>query len=279
MAVAKKSSKEAENKDIKAKKIDKNNVDAESGADKSVESTLVALYKLQIIFSRIDKVRVIRGELPLEVSDLEDECLGLDTRINKFKEITNEYQHQIAEKQEFIKRSKTQIAKYKEQLENVRNNREYDALSKEIEYEDLDIQLNEKKMRENMAKINDKNTEIEELTKELGITKANLDSKKQELNSIIAETEKEEQELLRQAAQQETKIEPRMLNAFTRIRTNMRNGLAAVKVDRNACGGCFSKISPQRQLDIRMHKKIIVCEFCGRILADDEIASMAADSQ
>ena len=275
MAVAKKSKKEVEDKEVKVKNTKAQSADVESGADKSVENTLVALHKLQTIFSRIDRVRIVRGELPLEVSDLEDECLGLDTRINKFKETTNEFQSQITEKHEFIKKSKTQITKYKEQLDNVRNNREYDALSKEIEYEELDIQLNEKKIRENTAKIEDKNTEIEGLTKELELTKSNLDSKKQELNSIIAETEKEEKDLLEQAKQQESKIEPRMLNAFTRIRTNMRNGLAAVKVDRNACGGCFSKISPQRQLDIRMHKKIIVCEFCGRILVDDEIASMA----
>ena len=275
MAAAKKNSKEAENKEIVAKKSGKKNNDTESGVDKSVESTLIALSKLQTIFSRIDKVRVIRGELPLEVNDLEDECLGLKTRIDKFNEVVNDYQSQITEKQECIKRSKTQIAKYKEQLDNVRNNREYDALSKEIEYEDLDIQLNEKKIRENIAKIDDKKAEIEELTKELDITQANLNTKKQELNTIVAETEKEEKDLLEQAKQQEAQMEPRLLNAFTRIRTNMRNGLAAVKVDRNACGGCFSKISPQRQLDIRMHKKIIVCEFCGRILLDDEIASMA----
>ena len=221
MAVAKKSKKEVEDKEITIRKAKAQSTDTESGADKSVESTLIALYKLQLIFSRIDKVRVIRGELPLEVSDLEDECLGLDTRINKFKEFTNDYQRQTGEKQEIIKKAKTQIAKYKEQLDNVRNNREYDALSKEIEYEELDIQLNEKKIREIAAKIEDKNTEIEELTKELEITKASLDTKKQELNSIISETEKEEQELLKQAEQQETKIEPRMLNAFSRIRTSI----------------------------------------------------------
>jgi predicted nucleic acid-binding Zn-ribbon protein len=273
MAAAKRSTKKADTEKV----VNVKSPDTDSGVDKSVEKTLVALYKLQTIFSRIDQVRIIRGELPLEVSDLEDECLGLQTRIDKFKEIIGAYQQDIANKQELIKKSQTQIAKYKEQLDNVRNNREYDALSKEIEYEDLDIQLNEKKMRESTVKISTKQTEIDELTKELEVTKNELDSKKQELNTIITETEKEENELLEEEKKQETKIDSRMLSAFTRIRSNMRNGLATVKVDRNACGGCFSKISPQRQLDIRMHKKIIVCEFCGRILVDDEIAAMAAE--
>ncbi len=276
MATAKqgKDMKIKENKEVSKSR---NSNDLESGIDKSVENTLIALYKLQTIYSRIDKVRVIRGELPLEVNDLEDECLGLQARIDKFEETAKDYQNQIYEKQELIKKSQAQIAKYKEQLDNVRNNREYDALSKEIEYEELDIQLNEKKIRELIAKITDKKAEIESLSIELGRAKKDLDSKKEELNTIIAETEKEENDLLAQAKEQEVKIEPRMLNAFTRIRTNMRNGLATVKVDRNACGGCFSKISPQRQLDIRMHKKIIVCEFCGRILVDDEIASLASE--
>jgi len=271
----------AENKEDKDLKIKENKnkaaiEDMDAGVDKSVESTLVALYKLQTIYSRIDKVRVVRGELPLEVSDLEDECLGLQTRIDKFEETVKEYQAQILEKQEQMKKSQAQISKYKEQLDNVRNNREYDALTKEIEYEDLDIQLNEKKIREFTAQITDKKTEIEELSQELEQTKKELNSKKEELNTIVAETEKEEKDLLKQAKKQEAKIDPHRLNAFTRIRTNMRNGLATVKVDRNACGGCFSKISPQRQLDIRMHKKIIVCEFCGRILIDDDIANLAA---
>jgi predicted nucleic acid-binding Zn-ribbon protein len=274
----------AENKEDKELKIKENKKkatteDMDTGVDKSVESTLVALYKLQTIYSRIDKVRVVRGELPLEVSDLEDECLGLQTRIDKFEETVKEYQAQILEKQEQMKKSQAQITKYKEQLDNVRNNREYDALTKEIEYEDLDIQLNEKKIREFTAQITDKKTEIEELSQELERTKQELNSKKEELNTIVAETEKEEKDLLKQAKKQEAHVDPHRLNAFTRIRTNMRNGLATVKVDRNACGGCFSKISPQRQLDIRMHKKIIVCEFCGRILIDDDIANLAAKEE
>ena len=266
-----------QDKSVKIKENDKKSKveDIDLGADKTVENTLIALYKLQTIYSRIDKVRVVRGELPLEVSDLEDECLGLQTRIEKFDEITKDYQTQIFDKQEQMKKSQAQIAKYKEQLDNVRNNREYDALSKEIEYEELDIQINEKKIRECTALIADKKTEIEELSSELERTKNDLSAKKEELNTIVAETEKEEKDLLKQAKKQEAQIDPHRLNAFTRIRTSMRNGLATVKVDRNACGGCFSKISPQRQLDIRMHKKIIVCEFCGRILIDDGIATMA----
>jgi len=251
--------------------------DADLGADITVENTLTALYGLQVIYSQIDKVRVVRGELPLEVSDLEDECLGLQARIEKFEEALKEYQEQIFDKQEAIKKSTAQITKYKEQLENVRNNREFDALSKEIEYEELDIQLNEKKIREFSAFISDKKMEIKALDTELEQAKTELSAKKQELDAIIAETEKEEKALIKKAKAHEAKIEPRRLASFTRIRTNMRNGLATVKVDRNACGGCFSKISPQRQLDIRMHKKIIVCEFCGRILVDDEIAAMATD--
>jgi len=268
--------KEGKSVKIKENKRKLKSEDPDLAADKTVENTLIALYKLQTIYSRIDKVRVIRGELPLEVSDLEDECLGLQTRIEKFEEAVKDYQTQIFDKQEQMKKSHAQISKYKEQLDNVRNNREYDALSKEIEYEELDIQLNEKKIREFTAQITDKKAEIEELSTELERTKTELTSKKDELNTIVAETEKEEKDLLRQAKKQESKIETHRLNAFTRIRTNMRNGLATVKVDRNACGGCFSKISPQRQLDIRMHKKIIVCEFCGRILIDDEIATMSA---
>jgi predicted nucleic acid-binding Zn-ribbon protein len=266
-----------QNKNLKIKEIKKKSTseDIDLGADKTVENTLVALYKLQTIYSRIDKVRVIRGELPIEVSDLEDECLGLQTRIEKFEESVNEYNTQILEKQESIKKSQAQITKYKEQLDNVRNNREFEALSKEIEYEDLDIQVNEKKIREFTAQIEDKKMEIENLTVELQQTKKELNSKKEELDAIIAETEKEENDLLKQVKKQSAKIETHRLTAFTRIRTSMRNGLATVKVDRNACGGCFSKISPQRQLDIRMHKKIIVCEFCGRILIDDEITELA----
>lgn len=248
---------------------------ADSGSDITVEEKLVAICKLQTTCSKIDKVRVVRGELPLEVRDLEDEFLKIKTRIENFEEIIKTDQAQIAEKQESIRKSTAQIARYKEQLNNVRNNREFDALSKEVEYEELDIQLSEKKIREFSAKIEDKEVEIQHLRETSETVKAELDSKKAELNSIVAETEKEETELLEKVKEYEENIDSRMLTSFYKIRKSMRNGLAVVKVDRNACGGCFNKISPQRQLDIRMHKKIIACEFCGRILIDEEIVSMS----
>lgn len=262
-----------ESADLEANK--NTDVDTDSGADITVEEKLIALCKLQTTCSKIDKVRTIRGELPLEVRDLEDEYLKIKTRIDNFIESLGIQQVSITEKQEAIKRSNAQILKYKEQLNNVRNNREFDALTKEVEYEELDIQLSEKKIREFSAQIADKEEEIQHLRTNSETIKQELDSKKSELNSIIAETEKEETELLEKVKVYEKNLDSRMLAAFNKIRKNMRNGLAVVKVDRNACGGCFSKISPQRQLDIRMHKKIIACEFCGRILIDDEIIGMS----
>jgi len=267
-------------KEIEEVEIAENNqnVEAEaqdSGSDITVENKLVALCRLQTACSLIDKVRVVRGELPLEVRDLEDEFLKTKTRIDNFEEFIKENQALIMDRNEAIKKSTAQIAKYKEQLNNVRNNREFDALTKEVEYEELDIQLSEKKIREYSAKIEDKEVEIQNLQANADTIKAELDSKKAELDSIIAETKKEENDLLKKVKKYEGNIDARMLASFYKIRKSMRNGLAVVKVDRNACGGCFSKISPQRQLDIRMHKKIIACEFCGRILIDEEIISMS----
>ena len=269
MAKQKKSIEEVEIADI-----DQNvelEADVDLGADLTVEDKLVALCRLQIACSKIDKVRIVRGELPLEVRDLEDEYLKIKTRIENFIEVVSAHQADIAERSEAIRKSTAQIAKYKEQLNNVRNNREFDALTKEVEYEELDIQLTEKKIREYSAKIQDKEVEIQHLQGNSETIKQELDSKKAELDSIIAETKKEELELLKKVKIYEGYIDTRMLSSFYKIRKNMRNGLAVVTVDRNTCGGCFSKISPQRQLDIRMHKKIIACEFCGRILIDDEI--------
>lgn len=254
---------------------DKANQDTELMIKKSVEDSLLALYKLQLIYSKVDKIRIVRGELPLEVRDLEDVCSGIQTRIEKFQEIINDLNIQIEEKQQLIKRSSMLIVKYKEQLENVKNNREYEALNKEIDYQNLEIQLCEKKIKEFNSKISEKNEEIAQLENELKILRNELQTKESELNDIIAETKKDELLLLDKAKHFEENIEPRLLTAFTRIRTNMRNGLAVVKIERDACGGCFSKISPQRQLDIRIHKKIIVCEFCGRILVDNEIADQS----
>ena len=257
--------------------IDATNLDTESIIKKTVEDNLTSLYKLQLIYSKIDKIRVIRGELPLEVNDLEDACSGINIRIDKFKDMINDFQAQIEEKQQIMKKANALILRYKEQLENIKNNREFEALTKEIDYQNLEIQLSEKKIKEFNIKITEKQEEIGNLENEYNIFKQELEQKETELNTIIAETKKEETLLLDKIKQLEESIEPRLVNAFMRIRNSMRNGLSVVKIERDACAGCFSKISPQRQLDIRMHKKIIVCEFCGRILVDDEIASISED--
>ena len=241
----------------------------------SVEGSLIALRKLQIIDSKIDEIRTVRGELPLEVRDLEAACEGIETRIHKIEEVIKEFQGKISERETISKNAAAAIAKYKEQIENVRNNREYDALNKEIEYQTLEIELSDKKIDDFKHSIESKTEEIAQCNAELEVSREELKAKKSELDDIIAETEKEENRLLGNVSQFESAIEPRLLTAFKRIRNNMRNGLAVVKIERDACGGCFSKISPQRQLDIRMHKKIIVCEFCGRILIDDDIADRA----
>ncbi len=289
MATAKKSTKETAESTIKETKkkqvsanpetiAQQNNAEAEIGVDKNIENDLIALYKLQTTYSKIDKVRVVRGELPLEVSDLEDICQGLQTRLSNFAEIVKETEATIAQLKEDSKESQNLIAKYKEQLDNVRNNREYEALCKEIEYEDLQIKVNERKINENNATLENKQNEIEDVKKELSERQEELKVKSGELQAIIAETEKDEKQLLAIAEKQSNELEPRLLKAFNRIRNSMRNGLATVKIERNACGGCFSKISPQRQLDIQMHKKIIICEFCGRILVDDRIVKMSEES-
>ncbi len=241
----------------------------------SVENSLTALRKLQIIYSKIDKIRTIRGELPLEVRDLEAACEGIETRISKYEGIIKEFQEKIKEREGISKAAETAISKYKAQIENVRNNREYDALNKEIEYQTLEIQLSEKRINDYNESIRTKKEEIARSEEELASVKEDLQHKQAELDTIIGETEKEENQLLSSVQKNEADVEPRLQTAFKRIRENMRNGLAVVKIERDACGGCFSKISPQRQLDIRMHKKIIVCEFCGRILIDDEIADKA----
>jgi predicted nucleic acid-binding Zn-ribbon protein len=245
------------------------------GVDRTVEETLISLYKLQTVYSKIDRVRIMRGELPLEVGDLSDECERLQTRIDKFEDAIKEFQVEINSNKENEKNARAQILKYKEQLDNVKNNREFDALNKEIEYEETEIQLCEKRVKEFSTQIKEKDTELAVTTVQLKETSEELARKKNELSAITTETEKEENLLLKLVKTYEKDIESRMLAAFMRIRTNVRNGLATVKVDRNACGGCFSKISDQRQLDIRMHKKIIACEFCGRILVDNDIVEKA----
>lgn len=237
----------------------------------TVEEKLQALYRLQVVDSDIDKIRTLRGELPLEVQDLEDEVEGLETRIGKLNEEFSELEKSIKNKQNEIVDAENLIKKYEEQQNNVRNNREYDSLSKEIEYQTLEIELCNKKIKEFAALKDEKALVIEESKKNLEEMKADLESKKSELDSIIADTRKEEEEHINESEQISDRIDDRLLTAYRRIRQNARNGLAVVPVQRDACGGCFNQIPPQRQLDIKSRKKIIVCEYCGRILVDDDI--------
>lgn len=239
----------------------------------SVEKKLVALHSLQQIDSQIDRIRIIRGELPLEVEDLEDEIAGLETRIDNHIQEIQSLEKQITDKQISIKESQNLIKRYEEQQNNVRNNREYDALTKEIEFQSLEIQLSEKRIREFSMQHEKYTAEIEYAQNILQERRNDLDLKRNELADIVTETELEEKELMRKSELQQKFIEDRLLLAYNRIRKNARNGLAVVTVERDACGGCFSAIPPQRQLDIRMHRKIIVCEYCGRILVDKELAS------
>ncbi|MDD3010851.1 MAG: C4-type zinc ribbon domain-containing protein [Bacteroidales bacterium] len=244
---------------------------AESEAEVTILQKLIALYSLQLIDSKIDRIRIVRGELPLEVQDLEDEIIGLETRISNYNEEIAELKSQILEKKNTITEAQALIKKYEEQQMNVRNNREYDSLSKEIEFQTLDIQLSEKRIKEYTATITIKEEEVEKANLNLADLQKDLELKKSELDTIVAETEKDEQDLENKSIEQQRFIEDRLLLAYKRIRKNARNGLAVCKVERDACGGCFNKIPPQRQLDIRIHKKIIVCEYCGRILVDDMI--------
>ncbi|MBU0488849.1 MAG: hypothetical protein KKA07_15950 [Bacteroidetes bacterium] len=249
---------------------------AEESKDITVEAKLYALYSLQQIDSQVDKIRIVRGELPLEVQDLEDELEGMITRITNLAEEVEQFQQQITEKKNLIEECKVLIKKYESQQNNVRNNREFDSLSKEIEYQNLEIQLAEKRIREHSIQIDAKNELIGQSQKVVDDRKEDLQQKKDELDDIIRETEKEEQDLISSSQRNEHIIEPRLLTAYKRIRKNARNGLAVVSVERDACGGCFNKIPPQRQLDIRMRRKVIVCEYCGRILVDPEMAQNAA---
>jgi uncharacterized protein len=239
--------------------------------EKTVRKKLIALYSLQTIDSQIDKIRIVRGELPLEVQDLEDEIEGLSTRVEKFNQEVKDMESEISAKKNSITDSLELIKKYEAQQMNVRNNREYDSLSKEIEFQSLEAQLAEKKIKEFGVAVELKKETVRDVQAELEERTKDLEAKKAELNDIVAETQKEEELLLERSAEQKALIEDRLLNAYERIRANVRNGLGVVRVERDACGGCFNKIPPQRHLDIRLHKKIIVCEYCGRILVDDEI--------
>ena len=226
----------------------------------SVEEKLQHLYELQRIDTEIDKIKTLRGELPLEVQDLEDEIAGLETRLENLKNEISEADKSVTNKKQEITKSEELIKKYSEQLDNVRNNREYDALTKEVEFQKLEIELQQKRIREAQKLKAEKEVNLE-------------------LDDIIAETHKDEEALTQKSEELSQNIEERLLTAYRKIRDNARNGLAVVTVDRDACGGCFNKIPPQRQLDIRSRKKIIVCEYCGRILIDKYICDYDGSMQ
>lgn len=240
----------------------------------TVENKLFALYDLQKVVSKIDEIKILRGELPLEVQDLEDEIIGLSTRLEHFEKEIQELSSKISGKKISIEEAKTKIERYKEQQNNVRNNREHENLGKEIEFQTLEIELCEKNIREFSATRETRLNEQKVTKDQLAERKLDLDQKKAELDEIIAETRQEEEKLREHAKEIESKIEHRLLTAFKRIRKNARNGLAVVYINRGACGGCFNKIPAQKQLDISLRKKIIVCEYCGRILVDPVLAGV-----
>ncbi|MBO4806862.1 MAG: HalX domain-containing protein [Paludibacteraceae bacterium] len=244
----------------------------------SVEDKLRALYDLQLVASEIDKIKTLRGELPLEVQDLEDEIAGLNTRIAKYESEIKDAEVAVSTKKKEIENSKSLIEKYKAQLDNVRNNREFENLEKEIEFQGLEIELSEKRIRENNATIKEKQEELEKVNTLISDKTADLNQKKAELDEIVSETKQEEEKLRERAKTIEANIDQRLLSAFKRIRKNARNGLAVVYVQRDACGGCFNQIPPQRQMDIRLRKKVIVCEYCGRILIDPELADAESNN-
>lgn len=240
----------------------------------SVEEKLKTLYQLQATLSAIDEKRALRGELPLEVEDLEDEVAGLATRIEKITREIEEFKKAVAQKRNDIELAKSSVARYKEQLNEVSNNRQYDTLTKEIEFQELEIDLCQKKIKEADQKMAERTQDAERAEQAIIERKKDLEMKRAELDEIMSETRAEEEQLREKADDLELRIEPRLLQSFKRIRKNARNGLGVVYVQRDACGGCFNKIPPQRQLDIKMHKKIIVCEYCGRILVDPELAGI-----
>ena len=249
-----------------------------SPAEMPVEDKLKNLYQLQTMLSEIDKIRILRGELPLEVEDLEDEIEGLKTRIENATAEATELRARINELKTNIDLSTKKLEGYKTQLDNVRNSREYDLLNKEIEFQSLEVELAQKRIREAQNAEKDKEALIEHAKQTLDERSQDLEEKKNELDEIVAETKAEEEKLREKAKNLELQIEPRLLQSFKRIRKNSRNGLGIVYVQRDACGGCFAQIPPQRQLDVRMRKKIIVCEYCGRILIDPELAGVRPDA-
>jgi uncharacterized protein len=261
-------------KESQVKEATQSKADKQEQLELSIKEKLFALYSLQQIDSQIDKIKIIRGELPLEVQDLEDEIEGLQTRLAKYQDETKTIERQIEEKNQAIKDSTALIKRYEEQVMNVRNSREYDSINKEIEFQNLEMQLAEKRINEFTVILESKTDQIKQAKALLKERESDLRLKKSELKDIVKETEKEENDLQTKSLTVRKKIEDRLLLAYSRIRKNARNGLAVVQIERDACGGCFNKIPPQHQLDIKMHKKIIVCEYCGRILVDEDISKM-----
>lgn len=246
--------------------------------DLTVEEKLKTLFQLQTTLSSIDENRALRGELPLEVQDLEDEIAGLTTRIENIQHDIEQFDKAVAQKRGEIQEAQASLERYQAQLDTVSNNREYDMLSKEIEFQQLEIELCEKKIREGQQKMQEKQADLEHAESMKADREKGLVEKRSELEDILAETREEEDRLKDKALDLEKKIEPRLLASFKRIRKGARNGLGIVYVQRDACGGCFNKIPPQRQLDIKMHKKIIPCEYCGRILIDPELAGVKTET-
>jgi predicted nucleic acid-binding Zn-ribbon protein len=235
-----------------------------------VSEKLDALYELQKIDSEIDRIRTIRGELPLEVQDLEDELSGLEIRITKFQDEVKELETEVSDRKNAVKDSELAISKYKEQQEKVRNNREFESLAKEIEFQELEIKLHDKKSKEAKSKTSSKKEILDEAKERLEFRKVDLKTKQAELDEIVGETRKDEEKLEKASDNSRKKIDARLVAAYTRLRSNAKNGLAVVTVQRDSCGGCYNKIPPQRQLDIQSKKKVIVCEHCGRILVPSE---------
>ncbi len=252
---------------------------AKKQAEMNVEEKLKTLFQLQTALSEIDEKRAMRGELPLEVKDLEDEIEGMNTRRDKIQSEIQDYEYAVDKKQGDIQLAQESLDRYKKQLDDVRNNREYDTLTKEIEFQSLEVELCNKKIKEAQIKIEEKKQELAKTTEMIEERTKDLIQKRSELDEIMQETRDAEESLREKAHELEVKIEPRLLTAFKRIRKSARNGLGIVYVQRDACGGCFAKIPPQRQIDIMMHKKVIVCEYCGRILVDPELAGVEVEAK
>jgi len=244
--------------------------------DRTVAEKLAKLYELQVIDSNLDDIQVLKGELPMEVSDLEDEIAGLETRIGRLQSSVDDIEGQIKHLDGTMKDANTAIEKYQRQMDQVKNNREYEALQKEIELQNLDIQLSEKKQGEYRVSLEAKQHTLDAANERLEQRTADLERKKVELEKIVAKTEKEERKLKKQSDAARKSIEERLLKAYDKIRGSYRNGLAVVGTERQSCGGCFNQVPPQTRLEIGMHKKILACEHCGRILVDEDITNPAA---